>query len=283
MPGPIKGGVAPAIPYEKIAKSLDKSSEGLKEAAKALQKSSVRSGADAFADAQNAGADALSSTGKLAEGLAEAPPVGGVAGWQADGIAEGGRYVAKGAARGLAGLASSMGRVLGEGRLTTVRELEADPSGVSFSEKMLGRAAKPMQKSADAMNVSWASYTQSIARLATWSVGDAAGHVAGVAGALAKAAALTTSSSIVKMAEFGARLANAAMNAADGGAGGALDLTNLAARFAAATANVLTSQDPGQLQGSVKGHLALAQSELRDLVAKNPALGAPLAALLPAS
>lgn len=282
MPGPIKGGVAPAIPYEKIAKSLDKSSEGLKEAAKALQKSSAR-GADAFADAQNAGAEALSSTGKLAEGLAEAPPTGGVAGWQTEGIAEGGRYVAKGAARGLSSLASSMGRVLGEGKLTTVRELQRDPNGVGFSEKLLGRAAKPLQRSADAMSVSWASYTESIAKLAGFSTAGAAGHVVGVADSLAKAAALTTSSSIVKMAEFGAKLANAALDAADAGATGAGDLVNLSAKFAAATANVLTSQDLSQLQGTVKGQLAQAQGELQQLVLRDASLAASLKSLLPAS
>ena len=259
-------GPPPGIPNKHGARRLERSSDRLKRAGKALDKSSRRDG-DAFAEVDEAGVDALSTTGRVIEGIAGLPKASGLGGWQTGEVAEGGRYVSKGVAHGLSELTSSMSHALGGGQVTTVRELVSDPSAVMFTEKVLGRGARALQRSVEAMTVSWGSYTEAVSRLAAIDAKPAAAHVAAVADGVAKAAALTTSSSVVKMSEYGVKLAATALDAAEHGEGHAPELTRLAARFVAATAAVLASPDTGQLKAVVTQQLGAFQHELESLTA----------------
>lgn len=288
----IQGG-APTTNFDKISQNLDKTADSLKESAKeqiqdagkAVDKAGAHA-VDAFANVAGAGANAVFATAKMVEGLADTAAAAGhtaaaggfvaagVAGWATEGVREGGRYAAKGAARGFAGIANAMTRVLGDGKMTTVRELQGDPNAVRFSEKMFGKAGQQLQLAGDTMNMAWSAYTESITNLAgaAVNIGFAAAHVAGVAGNLAKAAALTTSAGATKMAEFGVRLSSVAVQAAEQGVVGARELAILGAKFSAATANVLANPDQGQVQVVVANNLKAYQNELANLVKGNPGL-----------
>ncbi len=239
MPGPIKGRASnPALPF--VAKSLQ-------ESARTLEKSGIKRGGDAFAGVATIGAHALETTAHV---------VGSFGGWSAEGVQPGAKYVAKGAARGLSSLASTLPRVAGEARLTTVRELLADPDANVFSAKLLGREGKA--RSPDALALSWAAYAQAVSNLLDLDAGAAAAHVAAVADSLAKAAALTTSADTVKLAELGVKVAGQALRTP----ARARALTELAVRISSATAGVLPLAEPGE---RVKGLLASFQAELSSL------------------
>lgn len=237
MPGPIKGRSSnPALPF--IAKSLQ-------ESARTLEKSGIKRGGDAFAGVATTGAAALETTAHV---------VGGFGGWSADGVQPGAKYVAKGAARGLLGVASTLPRIAGEARLTTVRELQADPDANVFSQKMFGREGKA--RSPDAMALSWAAYQQAVSTLLDVDAGAAAGHVAAVADGLAKAAALTTSPGTVKLAALAVKVAGLALRAPSS------ELTELAVRISSATASLLPLAEPGE---RANGLLTSFQAELSRL------------------
>jgi hypothetical protein len=214
MPGPVKSRSSnPALPF--IAKSLQ-------ESARTLEKSGIKRGGDAFAGVATTAAHALETTAHV---------VGSFGGWNAEGVQPGAKYVAKGTSRGLSSLASTLPRVAGEARLTTVRELLADPDATVFSKKMLGREGKA--RSTDAMALSWAAYSQAVFSLLDVDAGAAAAHVAAVADSLAKAAALTTSPQTVKLAALAVTVATKAQQTPS------RELTERALRIASATASVL--------------------------------------------
>jgi hypothetical protein len=280
--------------FDKISKDMNKEADVLKDAAKntlADAGASVnRAGghaADAFVNLSGAAANALFATGKTVEGVANTAAAAGhlgaagglatlgAAAWTTEEVRSGGRFAARGAARGFAGIANAFSRILGDGKSVTVRELAGDPKAIRFSEKMMGEAGKQLNKSSDAMNAAWGSYVGAITNLAGSAVnlGMAAGHTAAVAGNLALAAAQAGAAAPLKLAEYGVRLGSAAVQAAEQGVVGARELAILSAKLSAATANVLANPDQGKVEVSVKNTLNEYNAELRRLVAANPGLG----------
>lgn len=274
MPAPI--GSKPLVPL-----TLEKSSDSLRESAKKLEaKSTGDKRVDAFnqtsAQAMYGTADAITARG------ATEVPTTGVSGWSSADVKEGGRYVAKGAARGLSSIAAAMGKLAGDGPTATVRELQADPNGVRFSERVVGKGAQQLSGSTERMNLAWGSYVEALGNFADSgaNVTAAANHLSAVSGSLAKAAALTISAGATKMAEFGVRLSNTAVQAAETGTAGARDLLLLGAKFAAATAGILANADQPNVQSTVRGQLSAFQAQLSQLTGENPALKAQLQPLL---
>ena len=239
----IQGGVT--TNFDKISQDMNKTADSLKQSAinqknEAGQAVGVagQHGVEVLTNLAGAGANAIFATSKFVEGIgttaaagAEAAAAGGyvaagVAGWTTEGVREGGQYVAKQAARGFGGIANAMTRIIGDGKQTTVRELQGDPTAQRFSERMFGKAADKLQLSSDTMNAAWNAYGEALIHAS--GVGGnlvlAAGHAAGVAVNLGKAAALTTSAGATKLAEFGVRVGSTAVQAAEQGVMGARDL-----------------------------------------------------------
>jgi hypothetical protein len=299
MPGPLKGGSSSAASFDKLSKSLEKTADKLKETgAKELVEARVQQskadGNPSVVKVKAAAAEAYFATSKLVERVGDAAADGakaeragsfvppGIAGWVDAEVPEGARYVSRSVARGLGNITQAMSRIIGDGKLTTVREVQGDPIGARFSERMFGKAAAALQQRADVMAAMWTAWSEALSQLAT--VGGsptlAAGHAYSVAGNLAKAAALSISASATKMAEFGVRLGAAAVQAAEQDSGGAHELMSISARFSAATANVLANPDQGQAQLIVGNQLAQYRTELGALVERHPALQQALRALL---
>ena len=294
MSNTIKPNAPGVTNFDKISKDMDKTADALKDAAKNTLTDAGASvnragghASDAFVNLSGAAANALFATGKTLEGVANTAAAGGhlaaagglatlgAAAWTTEEVRSGGRFAARGAARGFAGIANAFSRILGDGKSVTVRELAGDPKAIRFSEKMLGEAGKQLNKSADAMNAAWGSYIGAITNLAGSAVnlGMAAGHTAAVAGNLALAAAQAGAAAPLKLAEYGVRLGSAAVQAAEQGVVGARELAILSAKLSAATANVLANPDQGKVEVSVNNTLNEYNAELRKLVASNPNLG----------
>ncbi|MBL8953267.1 MAG: hypothetical protein JNK82_20985 [Myxococcaceae bacterium] len=251
----IKGPPPSGAGFEKLSQNLNKAAESLKETAQTLDPAAAR---------------AVLTTSKFVEGVSETASqaatgafiAAGVRGWVADGIAEGARYVAKGAARGLGAIAADLARFAGDGKQVTVKELQGDPSARRFSERMFGKAAAKLQQGSDAMNAAWAAYGEALQHV---SAELGARNVSSVAGGLAKAAALSTSSAATRLAELGVRIGAAAVQAAEAGAANVRGLLQLSARHSAVTANVLAN--PDQSSAAAK-QLEQSRAELETLLAK---------------
>ncbi len=279
----IKGGPSTATNLEKLSQNLTKAAESLKESA-AQQ---PVTGTDSAANAVFATSKFVETVSDAAAAGAQAAAAGayltaGVSGWVIDGMQPGGREVSRGVARGFGAIVETLPRVFGDTKQVTARELQGDPTGQRFAERTFGKAAAKLQRSADTMNAAWAAYGEALWHLSggSGSLTLAAGNAAGVAGSLAKAAALTTSSAATRMGEYGLRLGAAAVHAAEAGAAGARELISLSAKFSAATANVLGHPDAAKAQPLVDGQLKQMHAELAALAKGNASLEAFVQPLL---
>jgi hypothetical protein len=176
--------------------------------------------------------------------------VAGAATWAAEEVVAAGRAVAKQAARGFAGIANGLSRLLGDGKSVTVREVETDPTGERTSARLFSAAGGQLSKSKESVRAAWASWVQAVGHVAgaTANVGLAAGHAAGVAGNLTTAAAHSGGAAAAKLGATGVRLSQSAVRAAEKGVETARDLTVSSARFSAATANVLAQPDQPRIE-----------------------------------
>jgi hypothetical protein len=95
----------------------------------------------------------------------------------------------------------------------------------------------------------------------------AAGHTAAVAGNLALAAGELGAAGVVKLAELGTRAAAVAVEYAEKGMEGARDMTILAAKISAATANGLAIAGQGDIKVDVGAQLADFQAQMDQLQA----------------
>lgn len=293
MPNPVGGNRPPQTNFDKISQDMDKTADKLKDAAKDQMREAGRSvgragehAVDAGAHLAGAAANAIFATAKTAEGVARTAQAAGHAaaagalgatgavGWTVETVAEGGRFVAKNTAKGFAAIANGLTRILGDGKTTTVRELEGDPTAVRFSEKMFGHAADQLQKSGDAMNLAWNAYVNAVGHVAGAGVNlvMAAGHTAAVAGNLALAAAQTGAAGTIKLAEFGVRVGSLGVQAAEQGVKGARELAILSAKFSAGVANVLAQPDQGRVEVQVQTVLKQYEDELKALMDKEPTI-----------
>jgi len=276
MVAKIRPGTTPAN-LEKLARDLD-------QAAGQLQPTSPRAKAkkrDAFSKLTKAEYEALSSTAKMVEGVAEAAGQAaeltatgglvsaGVRGWVSESAPEGAVPSSRSVARGLATMVDVFGRLFAKLKTPTVRELKADPYAVDFGERMFGKPGLALDAQAGTMNTAWQSYAEALSHV---DPATAATNVASVSDQLAKAAALTTSAQATKIAEFGLRLSTVASRAADKGADGAHDIALLCATLAATSANVLANPDQSQVKDVVTNQIATYKSELSQLVASHPGL-----------
>lgn len=272
--------------FQKDAANLRNAADDLQSGARDLVKDAKKDASAAGAHADEAAkhlagaaANAVYATGAVLEGTADvfgaaghAGAAGGYAavgtlGWVAEGVSSAGRFVAKNLARGFAAMANLMTNVLNDGKFTTVRELAGDPNAVRFSDKMFGKAAGELNKSADMMNAAWNSYVEAVGQMAGAgaNVAYAAGHTAAVAGHLTKAAAELGASGVVEMAALGAQAAAVAVEYAEKGFAGARDAAILAAKINAATANALAVAGQGEVKVDVAGKIKGFQQELSAL------------------
>jgi hypothetical protein len=191
--------------------------------------------------------------------------VAGAATWVGEQTISAARSLAVGAAKGFAGIANVLSRTLGDGQQVTVRQLEADPQATRLSARIFAAAGRQLDGAGAAMGTAWSSYVGSVTHLAGAGVNVAlaAGHTAAVAGQLARAAVNVNSSGALRAAEYGVRLASAAVRAADQGVEGARELAVLSARFSAGTANLLARPDQPQLEVRAERQLAACRAEVR--------------------
>ncbi|MDP2339402.1 MAG: hypothetical protein Q8O67_00480 [Deltaproteobacteria bacterium] len=160
-------------------------------------------GAAAIDKAAMAGVQALSATVNVAAGVADTLEAGvhlgkaagfslaGSAGFVVEGMAAGGRFVAKNVSEAFAALATFFSKAL-DGNTYTVRELKGDVDAIRFSKKMFGEAAKELNLSADSMNLAWASYVAAVGDLADGGKDavKALGHTTAMLGHFAASGAL---------------------------------------------------------------------------------------------
>jgi hypothetical protein len=159
-------------------------------------------GTQAVDKAAMAGIQALSATVNVVAGLADTLDAGvhvgkaagfsvaGSVGFVVEGMAAGGRFVAKNVSEAFAALATFFSKAL-DGNTYTVRELAGDVGAVRFSKKMFGEAAKEMNLSADSMNLAWASYVAAVGDMAQGGKNavQALGHTTAMLGHFAAAGA----------------------------------------------------------------------------------------------
>lgn len=274
--------------FQRDAANLRHAADDLKSGARDLVKDAKKDVAEAGDHANKAvgnlagaAANAVYATGALLEGTADVFGAAGHAGaagayaavgsmgWVAEGISSAGRFVAKNLAHAFASMANLMTNVLKDGKFTTVRELAGDPNAVRFSDKMFGKAAAELNKSADLMNAAWNSYVESIDHMAGAGANlvYAAGHTAAVAGHLSKAAVELGAAGVKDLAELGLRAAAVAVEYAEKGVIGARDATILAAKISAATANALAIAGQGEVKVDVAKQIKGFQQELAALQA----------------
>jgi hypothetical protein len=270
-----------AANLRKAAKELQSDANTMvKEAAKDVNAAGGHANA-AGAHLAGAAANALFATGALVKGSLDVMEAGGhagaaagyavagAAGWSLEGIASTIRFAFKNVARGFAEMANHLTNLLKDGKFTTVRELEGDPKAVRFSEKMFGKSAAELNKSAQFMNSAWNSYVQSVTHLAGAgaNVTLAAAHTVAVAGHMAKAAAEVGVAGVAQLAKMGVQAAELAVRMAEKGVEGARDACILAAKISAATANSVAIAGQGQVKVDVSEEIASFQAQLKALQA----------------
>ena len=228
-------------------------------------------GGAALDKAAMAGVQALSATVNVVAGVADTLEAGahlgkaaglgiaGSAGFVVEGMAAGGRFVAKNISEAFAALATFFSKAL-DGNTYTVRELAGDVDAVRFSKKMFGEAAKELNKSGESMNIAWASYVQAVDDLAGGGADavKALGHTTAMLGHFAASGALQGLAAVEGFgaAVYEARAAGAwiigevAMGAITLTESAHRDLRDLAvvgAKLSASAANKLALPDQGQL------------------------------------
>ncbi len=201
--------------------------------------------------------DTLAAGGHL--GAAAGFSVAGSAGFVVEGLAAGGRFVAKNVSEAFAALATFFGKAL-DGKTYTVRELAGDVDAVRFSKKMFGEAAKQLNLSADSMNMAWASYVGAIGDLADSGKNalNALGHTTAMLGHFAATGALE---GLAAVEGFGAAIyearaagawilgevAKGAINLTEAANRDLRDLAVIGAKLSASAANKLALPDQGKV------------------------------------
>ena len=169
-------------------------------------------------------------------------------------------------------LANRLHAVIGDGRMTTVREIEGHPQQL-LSTEMFRMAAREREKSAAGFRAAIASYRQAV--LDTLGAGV---NVAYVAGYAARATA-DLGHALVRTGEVQALalerrltlLAAVAVQAAEQGLEGAASLLELNSRMFAAAGNVLAEPVGGdKLRVHTTELLGACDASVRDLLKKDP-------------
>ncbi len=219
-----------------------------------------------------AGANAIMATADVLVGTADVVVAGGhtaaagalglagSAGWVAEGVLAGGRFVAKNVSAAFAALATALSGPLGDSKTWTVRELKGDVNAVRFSDEMFGKAAGQLNKAGDAMNMAWASYANAVTDLAYTGAhaivavgyaGAVAVNLTTAAGKGALAATGVVGEGLLRAGAVGVELAGAvakgAISLTEEANRDLRDLAVVTAKLSASVANKLALPDQGKI------------------------------------
>lgn len=158
----------------------------------------------ATADVAVAGGRSAEAIGRLA--VAGGLAVAGAVVRSAEEVAAGARAVAKAVARGLAGIANGLGRLVGDGGSIAVRERAPDLGSRRTSDRLFGAASRQLARSGEAAGAAWRASGSAAVHLAGSAVSAGLGvaHLGAFARAVAAAALHSGATAGAVLFELGA-------------------------------------------------------------------------------